>query len=150
MEKAQRSVVFIKPHVLNEHGLEKGREIFDYLDEKLAETGEFTVLAEKEVFFSVELSRQHYRAHLQKPFYPELEQAVTQGKAMVLARAYEGPNIIARIRKVVGATDPAKAEEGTIRRKYAKSITFNAIHASGDEKDAEWEIKLHFPELVEE
>lgn len=148
MEKIQRSVVFVKPHVLLEKGGDtKARLMLGDLDKLLAESGEFEVVAEKEVFFSVELSRRHYRAHVQKPFYPELETAITQGEGRVLARVYEGPDIIARIRKAVGATDPAKADEGTIRKKYAKSITFNAIHASGDEADAEHEVKLHFPEL---
>ena len=149
----QKSVVFVKTHVmLEEDGDDKAREILEMLDDKLRENGEFTVLAEKEVAFSIEVSRQHYRAHVEKHFHPELETAITQDGGRVLARVYQGKDMIQRIRDAVGATDSSKAKEGTVRHKYGdhNNMTNNAVHASGDEADAEWEIKLHFPELVEE
>jgi len=145
----ERSVVFVKPHILLEKGgVKKAREIFGMLDGLLKKTGAFRILAEKQFSFSEELSDLHYRAHVKKPFYPELKIAITQGK--VWARVYEGPDLIERIRKAAGATDPAKAERGTVRWKYGdhENITNNAIHASGNEEDAAWEVRLHFPECL--
>lgn len=147
-EKMQRSVVFIKPHVfLEQNGERKAKEIFETLDRLLAKSNHVKILAERKFRFTEELSDLHYRAHVGKPFYPQLKTAITAGE--VWARVYEGPEIIDRIRKAVGATDPAKAKEGTIRWKFGdhSNMTNNAIHASGNEEDALYELKLHFQGL---
>ena len=88
---------------------------------------------------------EHY-ADLYEKYGNEIATAVIQrmqrGPCVFLC--YSGVNVIQQVRDMIGSTDPAMALEGTIRRKYATSISYNVIHASANKKDAERELKLWF------
>ena len=91
---------------------------------------------------SKELVARHYERHLLKPFYSELEAYVTRG--LVVASIWQGRDAIERVRKIVGATDPARAEKGTIRGDLGGNITENLVHASDSPEAARTEIANFF------
>jgi nucleoside-diphosphate kinase len=82
-----------------------------------------------------------YAIHKERPFFGELVEYMTSGPCIPIA--LEKENAVDDYRKLIGATDPAKAEEGTIRKLYAKSIQFNAVHGSDSDENADNEI-AHF------
>lgn len=88
------------------------------------------------------LAERHYAAHREKAFFPGLLAYITS--APVVAAVFEGENAVMRIRQIMGATDPAKAEAGTIRKDFGKNIESNAIHGSDSVATAEQEIALFF------
>ena len=85
-----------------------------------------------------------YAVHRGRPFYPDLVQFMTSGPC--LAMALERDDAVARLRTVIGATDPAEAAPGTIRKLYAESKGRNAIHASDSAENAAREVAFFFPE----
>ena len=88
-----------------------------------------------------------YAEHVGKPFFPELAQFMTSGPSVQLVLA--GENAIAKVRAINGATNPAKAEPGTIRYDWATSITENAVHSSDSPESAAREIAFWFkPEEI--
>ncbi len=87
-------------------------------------------------------AQKFYAAHKERPFYNDLVSFMSSGP--VVAVALEGNGAVARFRDLVGATDPSKAEAGTIRREFAKSITENAIHGSDSPEAAVQEIAFFF------
>lgn len=89
------------------------------------------------------LAQQHYAIHRDKPFFENLVNYITS--APIVAAVFEGEGAVDRIRKIMGATDPARAEEGTIRSKFGLSIERNAVHGSDSAETAEKEIGLFFP-----
>src|SRR5258705_3445039 len=84
-----------------------------------------------------------YEVHRERPFFRPLVAFMTSGPALALA--LERNDAVAHLRKVIGATDPAQAEAGTIRRLYAQSKERNAIHASDSPENAAREVALFFP-----
>lgn len=94
---------------------------------------------------TVEMAKEHYAEHKGKPFYERLVNYITKGE--VCALIIEGENCINIVRKINGATDPLNAEVGSIRGRYAISISENTVHASDSAASAEREIKIWFPEL---
>jgi len=89
-----------------------------------------------------ELARRHYAIHKDKPFFNSLVNYITS--APIIAIIFEGENAVEVIRKIMGATDPAKAEAGTIRGDFGLDIEHNTIHGSDSIKTANEEIKLFF------
>ena len=85
-----------------------------------------------------------YAVHRGRPFYEELVQFMTSGPCLPMA--LERADAVAHLRAVIGATDPAEAEEGTIRKLYAESKGRNAIHASDSPENAVREVGFFFPE----
>src|SRR5690349_20818942 len=85
-----------------------------------------------------------YEVHRERPFFRPLVSFMTSGPALALA--LERENAVAHLRKVIGATDPAQAEPGTIRRLYAQSKERNAIHASDSPENAAREVAFFFPD----
>lgn len=83
-----------------------------------------------------------YAEHIGKPFFPELAQYMTAGPSVLLALA--GDNAVAKVRAINGATNPAKAEPGTIRHDYAPSMTENVVHSSDSPESAAREISFWF------
>ena len=83
-----------------------------------------------------------YAEHLGKPFFPELVDFMTSGPVMLCCLEREGA--VAKLREVIGATDPTQAAEGTVRRLYAESKGRNSVHASDSVASAEREVKLFF------
>lgn len=84
-----------------------------------------------------------YAVHREKPFFSSLVQFMTSGPCMPLALRRE--DAVSHLRDVIGATDPAEAEPGTIRAEYAESVEHNAIHAADSAENAERELAFFFP-----
>jgi nucleoside-diphosphate kinase len=85
-----------------------------------------------------------YEVHRGRPFYEELVRFMTSGPCLPMA--LERENAVAHLRTVIGATDPAEAEAGTIRKLYAESKGRNAIHASDSQENADREVRFFFSE----
>ena len=90
------------------------------------------------------LARRHYAVHEGKPFFEDLVEYITS--TPIIASVFEGENAVDVIRQAMGATDPAKAESGTIRADYGLDIQRNATHASDAPETARTEIALFFTE----
>jgi len=84
-----------------------------------------------------------YAVHRERPFFGELIQFMTRGPVVVVA--LEGDNAVTRYRELMGATDPAKADEGTIRKKHGTDVGENAVHGSDSSENAKTEIGFFFP-----
>ena len=89
-----------------------------------------------------DLAERHYAEHAEKPFFGELVDFITSGP-VVVARV-SGPDAISVLRALMGATDPAKADRGTIRGDFGKEITRNLVHGSDSEESAARELALFF------
>ncbi|MBI1886309.1 MAG: nucleoside-diphosphate kinase [Chloroflexi bacterium] len=88
-------------------------------------------------------ARRHYAEHREKPFFDELVRFITSGP--IIAAVFHGPKAVEVVRETMGATDPRKAEPGTIRADLGTDITHNLIHGSDSPATAEREIALFFP-----
>ncbi|HXG97135.1 MAG TPA: nucleoside-diphosphate kinase [Gemmatimonadales bacterium] len=95
------------------------------------------------VFLTVARAESFYEVHRDRPFFRPLVAFMTSGPALALA--LERNDAVTHLRKVIGATDPAQAEPGTIRRLYAQSKERNAIHASDSPENAAREVAFFFP-----
>jgi nucleoside-diphosphate kinase len=102
----------------------------------------FKVRGAKVLHLTTAQARAFYEVHAQRPFYASLVEFMTSGPCMPIA--LERDNAVPHLRQVMGATDPAKADEGTIRKLYATSIERNAIHGSDSAENAEKEIAFFF------
>jgi nucleoside-diphosphate kinase len=91
-----------------------------------------------------ERAREFYAVHAERPFYESLVGFMTSGPCVPLVLEQE--DAVTGLRTTIGATDPAQAEEGTVRRLYAESVERNAIHASDSPENAAREIEFFFPE----
>ncbi len=87
-------------------------------------------------------AKEFYAVHAERPFYGELVEYMTSGP--IVAAILEKDNAVADFRALIGATDPAEAAEGTIRKYYAESKGRNAVHGSDSDENAEIEGKFHF------
>ena len=90
------------------------------------------------------LAQRHYAVHKSKPFFTRLVDYITSGP--IVAMAFAGDNAVEVIRKTMGATDPAKAEKGTIRGDFGLEIERNSVHGSDSPQTAAEEVKLFFTE----
>jgi nucleoside-diphosphate kinase len=105
------------------------------------------IVAQKRVRMTRAQAEGFYAEHKARPFFGELVDFMTSGP--VVLQVLEGENAVARNREVMGATDPAKAADGTIRKLYAKSIGENSVHGSDSEASAEREVNYFFrPEEI--
>jgi nucleoside-diphosphate kinase len=102
------------------------------------------IIAQKRVRISRDQAEKFYGVHRERPFFGELVEFMTSGPVVV--QVLEGENAIARYREVMGATDPAKAAPGTIRKTHAKSIGENSVHGSDAADTAAREIAQFFSE----
>lgn len=100
------------------------------------------IVAQKRIRMSREQAETFYAVHRQRPFFGELVTFMTSGPVVV--QVLEGENAIAKYREVMGATDPAKAAEGTIRKVHAKSVGENSVHGSDAPDTAAQEIAQFF------
>ena len=110
---------------------------------KIFEVNQFKIVAAHLVNLSKVEAEGFYAVHRGKPFFESLTAFMSSGRA--LAMVLEGENIIARLREVMGATNPANAAPGTIRKLYATSIERNAVHGSDAPETAAFEIAYFFP-----
>ncbi len=104
--------------------------------------GGFKIVAMKYTRLSKETAGAFYAVHKERPFYSDLVHFMSSGP--IVAAILEKGNAVEDFRKLIGATDPSKAEAGTIRNKYAKSIDANAIHGSDSDENAEIEGNFFF------
>ena len=102
------------------------------------------IVAQKRMRISLPQARQFYAVHRERPFFKELVDFMVSGPVVV--QVLEGDNAIARYRELMGATDPAKAAPGTIRKVHAKSIGENSVHGSDAPDTATREIAQFFSE----
>ena len=108
---------------------------------EIEKTG-FKIVAIKKMFLSKSQAQGFYAVHAKRPFFDSLTTFMSSGS--IIAMVLEKDNAIADLRKLMGATNPANAEEGTIRKKFAASIQENAIHGSDAEETAAFEIGYWF------
>jgi nucleoside-diphosphate kinase len=135
---SNRTLAIIKPDAF---GGGKAGKIIALLEEK-----GFKVRGAKVEDLSQDRAGQFYAVHRERPFYGELVQFMTSGPVMPLV--LEKDNAVASLREAIGATDPAEAAEGTVRKLYAESKGRNAIHASDSDENAATEIAFFFPDLA--
>jgi nucleoside-diphosphate kinase len=102
----------------------------------------FEIKAMKYTRLNKEQAQKFYEVHAERPFYGELVDYMTSGT--IVAAILEKENAVADFRTLIGATDPAEAAEGTIRKAYAESKAKNAVHGSDSDENAEIEGKFHF------
>ena len=130
----QRTLILFKPDCV-QRGL-VGKILSRFEDKGLG------VVAMKMLRVTSELARQHYAEHVDKPFYPGLEQYITSSP--IVAAVLEGPEVIRVVRDMLGATSGLQAAAGTIRGDYSRSRQMNLIHASDGPEAATREIDLYF------
>ena len=102
----------------------------------------FEIKAMKLTQLTTEQAQKFYEVHAERPFYGELVEYMTSGP--IVAAILEKDNAVADFRALIGATDPAEAAEGTIRKYYAESKGRNAVHGSDSDENADIEGKFHF------
>lgn len=113
----------------------------------LIEKAGLRIIAQKRVRWTKAQAETFYEVHKARPFYGDLVAFMTSGPIVV--QVLEGDNAVKRYRDVMGATDPAKAEAGTIRKEFAESIERNSVHGSDSADNAKTEIDLNFkPEEI--
>ena len=103
------------------------------------------IIAQKRLRMSRAEAETFYAVHRERPFFGELVEFMTSGPVVV--QVLEGENAIAKYREIMGATDPAKAAAGTIRKDFATSIEANAVHGSDAAATAAFEIRYFFSSL---
>ena len=130
----ERTLVMVKPDAVRRHQV--GEVIRRF------ESAGLTIRALKMVCLECREAEGFYQVHRARPFFASLTQFMSSGP--VVAMVLEGPDAIARVRKLMGATDPAKADPGTIRKDLASSIEQNAVHGSDSAESAAYEIPYFF------
>src|ERR1700712_2748687 len=109
--------------------------------DKITKSG-FKIVALKYTALSAQKAGQFYEVHAERPFYKALVEFMSSGP--IVAAILEKDNAVADFRTLIGATDPSKAEAGTLRKQYAKSIGENAVHGSDSDENAEQEGSFFF------
>ncbi|HMU69120.1 MAG TPA: nucleoside-diphosphate kinase [Chitinophagales bacterium] len=112
---------------------------------KMINEAGFRIVAMKYTKLSKEKAGEFYAVHKERPFYGELVDFMSSGP--IVAAILEKENAVEDFRKLIGATDPSKADEGTIRKLYAASIGENAVHGSDSDENAAIEGDFHFSKL---
>jgi nucleoside-diphosphate kinase len=100
------------------------------------------IVAQKRVKWKQADAKKFYAVHAKRPFYKDLVKFMTSGPIVI--QVLEGNNAVAKYREVMGATNPANAEPGTIRKEFAESIEANSVHGSDSPENAKKEIKMNF------
>lgn len=130
----QRTLAIIKPDAVRQKNT---GEILQRL-----EAAGFKIIGIKMVHLTADQAGAFYAVHKERPFYRSLVQFMTSGPVVPIA--LEGENAIERLRTLMGATDPAKAAEGTIRKDLASNVEQNAIHGSDSEASVQIELPFFF------
>jgi nucleoside-diphosphate kinase len=136
MMSIQRTFSIIKPDAT-------ARNITGKVNAKIEESG-LRIVAQKRLLLTKEQASGFYAVHKDRPFYSDLVKFMMSGP--VIVQVLEGENAIAAYRKVMGATNPAEADSGTIRAEFAQSIDANTVHGSDAPETASEEIKFFFAE----
>lgn len=137
----QRTLAILKPDSVKKNVIGK-------VISQLLKSG-FSIIGMKMVKLTKETAGEFYAVHKERPFYNDLVKFMTENR--VVPMVLEREDAVAELRRVIGATDPAEAEEGTVRKLYAESKERNIIHASDSLENAKIEMDFFFSskELIE-
>lgn len=133
----ERSLFIIKPDAVRRNLI--GR-VLSFLEE-----AGIQVVAMKMVHLSDDDARGFYKVHEGKDFLDQLAEYMSSGRCVVTV--VEGDGVIERVRAICGKTDPANADEGTIRATFGINLTMNSVHASDSTASADYEIGFFFPDI---
>ncbi|HEY3776763.1 MAG TPA: nucleoside-diphosphate kinase [Rhizomicrobium sp.] len=133
----ERTLSIIKPDATR-------RNLTGEIAARLEKAG-LRIVAQKRMRLSLGDAEAFYNVHKERPFFRSLVEFMSSGPVVV--QVLEGENAVMRNREVMGATDPAKAERGTIRKDFAQSIEANSVHGSDAPDTAMHEIRFFFSEL---
>ena len=134
MSNLEQTLSIIKPDAVERNLSEEIKQEFKKND--------FKILKEKKIKLEKNEAEKFYKVHQSKPFYNDLCAYLSSGPIVVMI--LEKENAILENRKLMGATDPIKAEDGTIRKKYGISIDKNSVHGSDSQENAKIEINFFF------
>lgn len=134
----ERTLSIVKPDAMAKNVL--GKILSRFEDQGLK------IVAGRVAQLTKEQAAKFYEIHKERPFYGELVEYMTSGPVFI--SVLEGEDSVAMNRKIMGATDPKKADAGTIRADFAESISANAVHGSDSLENAKIEIAQFFPELA--
>ncbi len=133
----ERTLVIVKPDAV------KKNAVGDII--RILQENDLKLIALKMIHMSKEAAKGFYIVHKDRPFYDELTDFMSSGPCVPMV--FVGENAISKVREIIGATDPAKAEDGTIRKKYGTDVGRNAVHASDSVESANYEIPYFFSAL---
>lgn len=133
----QRTLSILKPDATR-------RNITGKINTKIEEAG-LRIIAQKRLHLGLSQAQAFYAVHAERSFFDELCSFMISGPVVV--QVLEGPDAVAAYRDIMGATNPANAREGTIRREFAESIEANSVHGSDSLENAEKEIAFFFSEM---
>jgi nucleoside-diphosphate kinase len=132
----ERTLSIIKPDATR-------RNLTGKINAKFEDAG-LRIVAQRRVQLSADQAGKFYAVHKERPFYNDLVKFMTSGPVVV--QVLEGDNAVAKNREVMGATNPANAAAGTIRKEFAESIEANSVHGSDSQENAKIEIAFFFAE----
>jgi nucleoside-diphosphate kinase len=132
----ERTLCIIKPDAVR-------KKVQGHIIQKILDAG-FQILGMKMRHLTEAQAKAFYSIHKEKPFYKDLVEFMTSGPVVTIALQKE--NAIADYRKLIGATDPAKADEGTVRKLYANNVQENAVHGSDSIENGKIEVGFFFSE----
>jgi len=133
----ERTLSIIKPDATR-------RNLTGKIVARLEDSG-LRVIAQRRLRLTREQAEGFYKVHAERPFFDDLCRFMTSGPVVV--QVLEGENAVARNREVMGATNPAKADKGTIRKDFAESIEANSVHGSDSAENARAEIRYFFSDI---
>ena len=134
MSNLEQTLSIIKPDAVERNLIEEIKEEF--------KKNNFTILKEKKIKLEKGEAEKFYKVHQTKPFYNDLCSYLSSGPIVVMV--LESVNAVLKNRELMGATDPIKAEEGTLRKKFGLSIDKNSVHGSDSLENAKIEINFFF------
>ena len=134
MNNIEQTLSIIKPDAVE-------RNLQDQIKQEFINKG-FEIIKEKKIHISKEEAERFYKVHESKPFYNDLCTYLSSGPIVVMTLQRE--NAVAENRKLMGATNPIDAEEGTLRKKYGISIDKNSVHGSDSPENAKIELDFFF------
>ena len=130
----QRTFSIIKPDAVR-------RNLIGHIN-RIIESSNLNILASKKMYLTKIQAETFYEVHKERPFFESLIKFMTSGAVQV--QVLEGEDAVANYRKIMGATNPAEAEDGTIRKLYAESIEANSVHGSDSDENANIGINFFF------
>lgn len=133
----ERTLSIIKPDATR-------RNLTGAINQRFEQSG-LRIVAQKRLSLTRDMAERFYVVHAERPFYASLVAFMTSGPVVV--QVLEGEDAVAKNREVMGATDPAKAAAGTIRRDFAESIEANSVHGSDSAENAAQEIAFFFAQI---
>ena len=134
MSNLEKTLSIIKPDAVERNLIEEIKQEF--------KKNNFTILKEKKIKLEKQEAEKFYKVHQTKPFYNDLCSYLSSGPIVVMV--LESENAVLKNRELMGSTDPAKAEEGTLRKKFGLSIDKNSVHGSDSLENAKIEIDFFF------